>query len=154
MASSPLPGIHVPARAHPDPPVPALSLAAQDAGQVVLVHEVAVPRSSVLLGLACVLLLVFGEYQLGAPALLTAAPDVRLLAAGRAVRGLGDTVNVATLVPLKILLEVQREVAGRVGRAGNARERRLPAVGAELARKVLADLEAPVTPGRVSMQQV
>lgn len=137
-------GVDVPPRSDLDPPIPRCPVTRQDAGEVVVIHQVPVAGATVLILLALVLLLVLREDQLCAPPVLAAALDIGLLAVGRAVRWLGDAEDVATLVDLEVLLEVEGEVARGVRGARHAREGRLAAGRAELLRRVLANLPAAV----------
>lgn len=77
---------------------------------------------------------------------LAPAPNVGQLAIGAAMGRLGDAVDIATLVVLEILLQVESRVAVRVRRATGARERRLPTLGAELPVHLARHVEAAVAP--------
>ena len=67
-----------------------------------------------------------------APGVLASSLDVGDLATGGAMSGLWNAENVASLVPLEVLLQVQLEVAGGVGSARHSGERGLTARRAEL----------------------
>lgn len=142
-----LPRVHVASRAHANPASRPGPVAGQDAGQVVLVHEVLLPRAALLVARAYKLLLVLGEDQVLAPAVLAAGVARRVAvqaAVGGAVDRLGHAVDVAAVVPLEVALEVQPECALVVGGAAGAQERGLSARRAELARHVAGDGEAAV----------
>lgn len=78
--SLPLLRIDVATRSDLDPPVARIPGAAQDAGKVVLVHQVAVVCPALFLHLLGVFLLVLGEDQLAPPSVLAPSFDVGSLA--------------------------------------------------------------------------
>lgn len=120
--------------------------------QVILVHDIPVPRPALLVCLPRILLLILGEDQVRAPVILSATRRVSQLAVGAAVRGLGDAVDIAALVVDKVLLQVQLHVARRVGRAADARERGVAAPGAELPLHLLGHAEAAVAAENPGLQ--
>lgn len=142
--SAPLLGIDVPARPNLDPPMPAGPLPSDQVWQVILVHEVPLSLPAVLVGAALVLALVLGEDEVLAPMALAAALHARHLAVGGTVHRLGDAVHVAALVVLEVALEVQLHLARAVGAAARPRQRRLPALGAELLVHLTRHVKAPV----------
>lgn len=144
LPSLPLLRIDVTARADLDLPATRIPGAAEDAGQVVLVHDVAVLCPALLVHLLSVLLLVLGQDQLPAPPVLTAALDIVASAVRSAVGRLRDAEDVTPVVVLEVLLKMEREVARGVGAAGHPRQGGLAAGWAELLRHVLAHLEAAV----------
>lgn len=142
--SAPLLCIDVPSRPNLDPPVPTGPLPSDQIRQVILVHEVPLALPAVLVGAALVLALVLGQDEVLAPVALAAALHARHLAVGGAVHRLGDAVDVAALVVLEVALEVQLHLARGVGAAARPRQRRLPALGAELLVHLPRHVEAPV----------
>lgn len=124
--------------------MPTCPLPRHQVRQVVLIHQVALPRPTVLVRLTRVLLLVLGQNQPGAPVALAAAHYVGQFPVGAAVRGLGHTVDVAAFIVDKILLEVQPRGARGVGATRHACERGLAAFGAELAVHFARDGKTPV----------
>lgn len=79
--SPPFLGVDVAARPNLDPPAARAPGPAQDAGQIVLIHEVAIPCPAILVQLLGVFLLVLGQDQLSPPTILATALDVGSLAA-------------------------------------------------------------------------
>ena len=146
FSSLPLLGVDVAARADLDPPAARIPRPSQNAGQIVLVHEVAGLRPPLLVQLPGVLLLIFRQDQLVPPPVLAASLDIVAFPIGRPVGRLRDAVHVAPVVVLKVLLEVEGEVTRGVGAARDARQGGLAAGRAELFRHVLAYLEAAVAP--------
>jgi len=88
-----------------------VALASQNAGKVVLIHEVALSALPALLfsRRANVLLLVLGEDELRTPTALTAATFP--FSVGSSVDGLGDAEDITPVVPLHVLLQVHIELA-------------------------------------------
>lgn len=136
--------IDIPPSTDLDPPIASRSSSTENTGQVIVIHQVAIPRPLLLVLFSSVLLLIFCEYQLLPPAIFPAAVDVGILAAGRPVGGFGNGKNIAPVVELEVLFQVQLEVPRGVGAAGYSRERSLAARGAKLLGGVLADLPAAV----------
>lgn len=112
--------------------------------QIILIHEVPLPLPPVIVDLARVLALVLSKNKVFPPVALAAALNARHLAVGGAVHGLGDAVHVAPLVVLEVALQVQLHLARAVGAAARPRQRRLPALGAELLVHLPRHVEAPV----------
>lgn len=112
--------------------------------QIILIHKVPLPLPPVVVDLARVLALVLGKDEVFAPVALAAALNARHLAVGGAVHGLRDAVDVAPLVVLEVALQVQLHLAGAVGAAARPRQRRLPALGAELLVHLPRHVEASV----------
>lgn len=109
-----------------DPPIALGPRPAEDTRQIILVHQVAVPRALFLLYFPGILLLVLGEDELLTPTILATTLDAGILAARRAVCGFGDAENIAAVVVLEVLLQVKLEVPLGVGAAGHTCESRLP----------------------------
>lgn len=121
-----------------------VALASQDTREVVLVHEVTLPALSPLL-FGCganVLLLVLGEDELGTPTSLTTA--TLPLSVGTSVNGLRDTEDIASVVPLHVLLQVQLELTIGSSCARNTSQGVLAATRAELLAHVLGGQETAV----------
>lgn len=136
--------VHIPSRAHPDPPMTAGPLAGDDIWKIVVIHQVPLSLSTLLLGLLLILLLILSQYQILAPMVLSSTVDVVHLAAGSAMNWLGHAVDVATLVILEVLLQVQAHISVAVSRAGYPCEGGLSALGAELSVHLSRHVEATV----------
>lgn len=136
--------VDIPARAHPDSSMTAGPLASDDVGKIVIIHQVPLSLSTLLLGPLLVLLLVLGQYQILAPMVLASTIDIVHLAAGSAMDWLWDAIDIATLIILKVLLQVQAHVAVAVSRTGYPRERGLSALGAELSVHLPRHIETTV----------
>ena len=124
--------------------MPARPLPSDQVRQVILVHEVPLSLPAVRVGPALVLALVLGQDEVLTPVALAAALHTGHLAVGSAVHRLGDAVHVAALVVLEVALEVELHLARAVGAAARPRQRRLPALGAELLVHLPRHVEAPV----------
>lgn len=142
--SSPLLRIDIPPRPNLDPPMPTSPLPSNKIRQIILIHKVPLALPAIVVHLARILALVLGKNQILAPVALAAALNARHLAVGGAVHWLGDAVDVAPLVVLEVALQVQLHLAGAVGAAARPRQRRLPALGAELLVHLPRHVEAPV----------
>lgn len=127
-------------------------LSSDEVGQVVLVHQIPLPCATVFCCLACVLFLVLGQDQVRAPVVPASTLHVSLSAIGGAMHWLRDAVDVAALVVLKVLFQVQPHVARCVGRAAGPRQGGLAALGAELALHLSCPVEAAVAAQDPSLQ--
>lgn len=144
IPSAPLLRIDIPPRPNLNPPMPTSPLPSNQVRQVILIHKVPLALPPVVVDLARVLALVLSKNKVLAPVALAAALHARHLAVGGAVHRLGDAVDVAPLVVLEVALQVQLHLARAVGAAARPRQRRLPALGAELLLHLPRHVEAPV----------
>lgn len=141
---APLLSVDVPSRADSYPSMTAAPLTSEEIWQVVLIHQIFLPLPAVFCSLLLVLLLVLSQDQILAPVVLASALHVVQLAAGGAMYRLWYAVDVAALVVLEVLLEVQPHVSVAVSRAGSPCEGGLPALGAELLVHLPCHVEATV----------
>src|SRR6478735_5694900 len=108
-----------------------------------MIHDILLPLTSLFLSRPRKLLLILRQNEIISPAILSA----RVLwktTIRRPVNRLGNTVDISTVIPLKVLLEMDLEVAMLIGRAAYSVESRLAARGTELLVHLFCDLEAAV----------
>lgn len=117
----------------------------QKSRQEILIHQILLPLPPLVIQCLGVLLLVLSQDQVPAPAIL-ATNILGQSSIGTAVDRLGHAKHVSAVIPLKVLLEVNLEVAMLVRRAARPREGGLAALGAELLIHILCDVEAAVAP--------
>lgn len=136
--------VHIPTSTHLQPTSLLVSLARQDTGQIVFIHEI--PFFALSASLLCrgpdILLLIWRKDKLISPS--TFASAAFPFPAGAARRGLRDAEAVAAVVPLHVLFEVHGELAVSVCGAGDARESIFSTAGAELLAHVFGAEEAGV----------
>jgi len=133
------PNSHVPGRL--------TSVPCENAGERVLIHEILFLRPLHRGHGPDVLFLIFGQYQVIAPAPLSSSLSWAFpFLVGTATGGFGDRVDVAFVVPLHVRLEVQFDLALVVCRATDSSQRRPSATRAKLFGHVLGRREAGVAP--------
>lgn len=136
--------VHIATSAYLQPTSLLVSLARQDTGQVVFIHEIPffALSASLLRRGPDILLLIRRKDEVISPS--TFASAAFPFPAGTARRRLRDTEAVAAVVPLHVLFEVHGELAVGVGGAGDARESIFSTARAELLAHVFGDKEAGV----------
>lgn len=139
--------------AHPDLATAWPSRTSQDARQIIVIHQIAWPHATILLSLLNVFFLILSENKALSPAVLASSLDIGRLAAGCAVCRFGDAVNVATLVELEVLLQVESCVAGGIGRARDSCQGGLSAARAKLLGRVFANKIAAVASKDPGLQE-
>jgi hypothetical protein len=112
---SSLPGVDMPAGSNPNTTGLLVSFPSEDARKVIFIHQVSFPTKLPILfrGGPDILLLIFGENQLCAPASFTTTPLP--LPAGAAMDRLRNAKHISSVVPLHVLLQMHLKLPVRIG---------------------------------------
>lgn len=132
--------------ADPDPPGARIPRTSQDAGQIILVHKIAVSCPAILFALLDVLLLIFSQDEFLPPSIFAATLDASLLAIGCPVGWLGNAVNITPFIELEVPLHMESEVSRGISCTRYSRECGMSTRRTKLFRGVLANPHAAVAP--------
>jgi hypothetical protein len=128
---------------------PVVASSTQDAGQVILIHQVPLLPSLFFHMMSGVLLLIFGKNEIITPVSLTSTLDSSI---GASVHRLGDAEAVAAGVPLHVFLQVQLELAVGGRAASHPCECGTTTSGAELLAHLFCCAEAGVAAQDVRLE--